>query len=54
MIKFLINHLKNEVVASITAETSASVRPGWTGRLRTSLTKRSALGQGIFRSDIGE
>jgi hypothetical protein len=53
MVIFLINHPKNDVTASITAETSWSVRAGWTGRLRTSAIKRSALGQFAFRLDMG-
>jgi len=53
ILELVQNHSKKEITESITLETSESLKPGCTGRLRDNSVKRLALGQSASNSDIG-
>ena len=53
LLELFQNHSKNETTVSMTLETSESLKPGCTGRLKDNSVKRLALGQSASNSDIG-
>ena len=53
MLELVQNHSKKEITESMTLETSESLKPGCTGRLKDNSVKRLALGQSASNSDIG-
>ena len=53
LLELFQNHSKNETTVSMTLETSESLKPGCTGRLKDNSVKRLAFGQSASNSDIG-